>query len=187
MLPQDRPIRPYLRRYSHVDANKVRTQMAHYEALGKPENALKVYRPVFEQHKNFHLEAIKLVAKAHLLAGLGPKARPGMGAYLQDLYAKGAQADKELVLFRRDYLPPTPAIDKKTAVSRAETLYRNVMPLHIDNGRKTYAAAAYYCALLGDSGVYDGREAEFKQSVLPGVTGLLPPASSVAPGVSRQG
>ncbi|MFQ5435269.1 MAG: hypothetical protein ACE5FD_10380, partial [Anaerolineae bacterium] len=52
---------------------------------------------------------------------------------------------------------------RETAVARAETLYRNLMQLHIDNGRKTYATAAYYCALLGEIAMYDGRQAEFKQ------------------------
>jgi tetratricopeptide (TPR) repeat protein len=116
-----------------------------------------------QQNRYNNLETIKLVAKAHLLAGLGPKAAPGMGAYLQDLYAKVERAGKEPMLFLRDYLPSMPTIDKKTAVSHAEALYRNVMQLHIDNGRKTYATAAYYCALLGEIAAYDGRAAEFKQ------------------------
>lgn len=229
LLPkQEGPTRPYLMPVSSVDANKVRSQMARaYESLGDFENALNVYRPVFEQQRNFehyavvkrlttavnpqqgeaftakvidalqdqlpgslyflcqiylsegrfdaayvlarqqirynNLETIKLVAKAHLLAGFGLEVTPGMGAYLQDLYAKVEQAGKEPVLFLRDYLPPTLAIDRKTAVAHAENLYRNVMQLHIDNGRKTYATAAYYCALLGEIAVYDGREAEFKQ------------------------
>jgi tetratricopeptide (TPR) repeat protein len=228
LLPQNRPIRPYLHSYGHVDANIVRTQMARaYEAVGELENALKVYQPLFEQHKNFthyaevkrlttaanprqgeaftakvvdelqeqlprslylicqvylsedrfnaayalakqqsrynNLETIKLVAKAHLLAGFGPTATPDMGTYLQDLYAKVKQADKEPTLFLRDHLPPMLVLDRKTAVAHAETLYRNVMQLHIDNGRKTYATAAYYCALLGEIAAYDGRAAEFKQ------------------------
>jgi hypothetical protein len=37
------------------------------------------------------------------------------------------------------------------------------MQMQIDNGRKTYATAAYYCALLGEIAAYEGREAEFKQ------------------------
>jgi hypothetical protein len=31
------------------------------------------------------------------------------------------------------------------------------MQAHIDNGRKTYATAAYYCALLGEIAAYEGR------------------------------
>jgi len=116
-----------------------------------------------QQTRYHNLDTIKLVAKAHLLAGLRPKATPDMGAYLQGLYAQVEEAGKEPVVFLRDYLPPTLAIDRKTAVAHAENLYRNVMQLHIDNGRKTYATAAYYCALLGEIAVYDGREAEFKQ------------------------
>lgn len=229
LLPQDRLIQPYLVPSAQVDANKVRTQMARaYEALGDPENALKVYQPLFNQHKNFeryatvkrlttavnpqqgqaltqdvtaglrnqlpnslyllcqvylsegdfdaayelvrqqgrynNLDAIKLVAKAHLLAGFGPGATPEMGPYLHDLYAKVGQADKEATLFLRVHLPPTPALDRKTAVAHAENLYRNLMQMHIDNGRKTYATAAYYCALLGEIARYDGRGAEFKHS-----------------------
>ena len=37
------------------------------------------------------------------------------------------------------------------------------MQLHIDNGRKTYATAAYYCALPGEIAAFDGRQAEFNQ------------------------
>ncbi|MCP4356661.1 MAG: hypothetical protein GY796_01425, partial [Chloroflexi bacterium] len=70
---------------------------------------------------------------------------------------------KEPTLFLRDYLPLNPTLNRETAVTRAETLYRNLMQLHIDNGRKTYATAAYYCAILGEIADYDGREAEFKQ------------------------
>lgn len=226
LLPQERPERPYLFVTSGVDANKVRTQMAHaYEALGDAENALAIYRPVFERRQSFEtyallkrltsavdpaqaqtvtatviaqlreklpgslyflcqvylsedrfeaaytlaeqhgryntLDTLKLVAKAHLLAGFGPEAAPGMGPYLQDLYAKVEKAAEGPTLFLRDFLPAKPAIERKTAVSRAEKLYRNLMQLHIDNGRKTYAVAAYYCALLGEIAAYDGREAEF--------------------------
>lgn len=116
-----------------------------------------------QQIRYNNLETIKLVAKAHLLAGFGPTATLDMGAYLQDLYAKVEQVGKEPTLFLRDHLSLAPALDRKTAVSHAENLYRDVMQLHIDNGRKTYATAAYYCALLGEIAVYDGREAEFKQ------------------------
>ncbi len=116
-----------------------------------------------QQIRYHNLGAIKLVAKAHLLAGFGPQAAPEMGAYLQDLYAKVARADNDATLFLRDHLPPTPAVDRATAVARAEDLYRSLMQLHIDNGCKTYATAAYYCALLGEIAAYDGREAEFRQ------------------------
>lgn len=116
-----------------------------------------------KQTRYLNLDTIKLVAKAHLLAGLGPKATPDMGAYLQGLYTKVEESAKEPVVFLRDYLPPMLAIDRKTAVAYAENLYRNVMQLHSDNGHKTYATAAYYCALLGEIAIYDGREAEFKQ------------------------
>ncbi|MCP4419877.1 MAG: hypothetical protein GY805_24965 [Chloroflexi bacterium] len=118
---------------------------------------------VKKQARYHFLNPLKLVAKAHLLIGLGKKAAPEMGRYLQDLYAKTDAADEEPTLFLRDYLPSQSATSRETAVSRAETLYRNLMQLHIDNGRKTYATAAYYCALLGEIADYDSRKAEFKQ------------------------
>ncbi len=37
------------------------------------------------------------------------------------------------------------------------------MQAHIDNGRKTYATGAYYCALLGEIAFHEGRLAAFKQ------------------------
>ncbi len=199
-----------------------------YDALGDPENALKIYQPLFNQHKNFehyatvkrlttavnpqrgqaltqeiitelqnqlpnslyllcqvylseghfdlayelvkqqgryhNLDSIKLVAKAHLLAGFGPKATPEMGSYLHDLYVKVEQADKDATQFLREQLLATPALDAKTVVAHAENLYRNIMQMHIDNGRKTYATAAYYCALLGEIARYDGRGDEFKHA-----------------------
>ena len=39
----------------------------------------------------------------------------------------------------------------------------DLVQAHIDNGRKTYATAAYYCALLSEIAAYDGRINEFKQ------------------------
>ncbi len=228
VLPQEKVARPYLHPLSHVDSNKVRTQMAYaYEALGDPQQALEIYQPVYDQHQNFahyalikrlktavnpqqtklftatvidklqsqlphslyflcqvylndnrfaeayalvkkeiryhNLESIKLVAKAHLLAGLGTKATSGMGAYLQDLYAKVEKAGKEPTMFLRDHLPAQSGLDGKTAVAYAEDIYQSIMQLHINNGRKTYDTAAYYCALLGDIAKYDGRGVEFKQ------------------------
>ncbi len=111
------------------------------------------------------LDALKLVAKAHLLAALGPEARPEMGPYLQEMYTKTAESesDKEPVRFLRDYLAAEPNLARTTALARAEDLYRRIMQLHIDNGRKTYATAAYYCALLGEIAAFDGRQAEFNQ------------------------
>ncbi len=229
LIPAETLKRPYfIRSADSIDANKVRTQLAHaYEALGDATKALTIYRPVFERKRDFEsyalvkrvatavstpqgkaftadtiaelqeklpnsiyflcqiylnedqfnqayalvkqqtrynfLNPIKLVAKAHLLIGLGKKASPEMGHYLQDLYAKTEVANKEATLFLRDYLPSQSATSRETAVSRAETLYHNLMQLHINNGRKTYATAAYYCALLGEIAAYDGRQAEFKQ------------------------
>ncbi len=121
------------------------------------------YALVKQQVRYNFLNPLKLVAKAHLLIGLGKKAAPEMGCFLQDLYAKMDAAGKEPTLFLRDYLPSQSAMSRETAVARAETLYRDLMQLHIDNGRKTYATAAYYCALLGEIADHDGRQAEFKQ------------------------
>lgn len=42
-------------------------------------------------------------------------------------------------------------------------LYQSIMRIHLDNGRKTYSTAAYYCTLLGEITAYDGRATEFKQ------------------------
>lgn len=55
LLPQQEgPVRPYLPSTSSVNASKVRTQMSRaYESLGELENALNVYRPTFEQHRDF--------------------------------------------------------------------------------------------------------------------------------------
>jgi len=38
-----------------------------------------------------------------------------------------------------------------------------LMQAHIDNGRKTYATGAYYCALLGEIALYEGRLVAFRQ------------------------
>ncbi|NHZ71633.1 MAG: hypothetical protein GWP17_00900 [Aquificales bacterium] len=124
---------------------------------------IQAYALVKQQARYNIMGSIKLVAKAHLLVGLGRGSAPEMGNYLQDLYAKVKLAGKEPTLFLRDYLPPNSTLNRETAVVRAETLYQNLMQLHIDNGRKTYATAAYYCALLGEIAAYNGREAEFKQ------------------------
>ena len=37
------------------------------------------------------------------------------------------------------------------------------MQAHIDNGRKTYATGAYYCALLGEIALLEGRLVAFRQ------------------------
>lgn len=121
------------------------------------------YNLVREQRGYNNLDTVKLVAKAHLLAALGAAAAPGMGPYLQDLYAKLNQADNEPIQFLRAGLPSAPAADRPTLIAHAEDLYRNLMQVQIDNGRKTYAVAAYYCALLGEIAAFDGRAAQFKQ------------------------
>ena len=52
---------------------------------------------------------------------------------------------------------------RAVALERAEAIYRRLMQAHIDNGRKTYATGAYYCALLGEIALHEGRLAAFRQ------------------------
>jgi tetratricopeptide (TPR) repeat protein len=109
------------------------------------------------------MEESKLVAKAHLLAVLGPAPDEEMGTNLRDLYSKVEQGEKEPHRFLRDTLPKLSAPQRSIALERTETIYRRLMQAHIDNGRKTYATAAYYCALLGEIAVHEGRLAAFRQ------------------------
>lgn len=109
------------------------------------------------------MEESKLVAKAHLIAALGPTTSERMGSNLRDLYAKIKQGEKEPLCFLRDALPQTPAVSRAVALERAEAIYRRLMQAHIDNGRKTYATSAYYCALLGEIAFHEDRLATFRQ------------------------
>jgi len=109
------------------------------------------------------MEESKLVAKAHLMAALGPSPDERMGSNLRDLYAKVEQGEKEPLRFLRDALPQAPAVSRTTALERSEAIYRRLMQAHIDNGRKTYATGAYYCALLGEIALHEGRLAAFRQ------------------------
>jgi tetratricopeptide (TPR) repeat protein len=109
------------------------------------------------------MEESKLVAKAHLLAALGPELDKRMGSNLRDLYAKVEQGGKEPLRFLRDALPQAPAVQRAIALERTEAIYRRLMQAHIDNGRKTYATSAYYCALLGEIAFHEGRLSAFKQ------------------------
>ena len=109
------------------------------------------------------IEESKLVAKAHLMAALGPEPDERMGSNLCDLYAKVKQGEKEPQRFLRDALPQSPAVLRAVALERAEAIYRRLMQAHIDNGRKTYATGAYYCALLGEIALHEGRLAAFRQ------------------------
>lgn len=109
------------------------------------------------------MDESKLVAKAHLLAAFGPSADERMGRNLNDLYARVEQGEKEPLRFLRDALPQSPAVPRNTALGRVEGIFRRLMQAHIDNGRKTYATGAYYCALLGEIALYKGRLAAFKQ------------------------
>jgi tetratricopeptide (TPR) repeat protein len=109
------------------------------------------------------IEESKLVAKAHLLAALGPLPDDRMGSNLKDLYTKVEQGEKEPLRFLRTMLPSTLAPEHAMAIQRAEAIYRRLMQSHIDNGRKTYATAAYYCALLGEIAIHEGRLADFRR------------------------
>ena len=120
------------------------------------------YAIIENLHPYQGLEVVKLVAKAHLLAALGFKPDPRMGTHLQALYTKVDEGGKETTRFLRK-LPPRPeGLTRQAAVVRAETIYARLMQTHIDNGRKTYATAAYYCALLGEIAAYEGRLPAFK-------------------------
>jgi tetratricopeptide (TPR) repeat protein len=109
------------------------------------------------------MEESKLVAKAHLVAALGSSPDERMGSNLRDLYAKIEQGEKESLRFLRDALPQAPAAPHTIALERAEAIYRRLMQTHIDNGRKTYATGAYYCALLGEIAFHESRLVAFKQ------------------------
>jgi hypothetical protein len=117
-----------------------------------------------EKLSGYHgMEESKLVAKAHLLAALGPAPDERMGSNLGDLYSKVEQGEKESLRFLRDTLPQMSVPQRSTALERTETIYRRLMQAHLDNGRKTYATGAYYCALLGEIAVHEGRLAAFRQ------------------------
>lgn len=121
------------------------------------------YRLV-ERLTGYHgMEESKLVAKAHLLAALGPAPDERIGTNLRDLFSKVEQGEKEPLRFLRDALPRTVAPQYSIALERTETIYRRLMQAHLDNGRKTYATGAYYCALLGEIAVHEGRLAAFRQ------------------------
>ena len=116
-----------------------------------------------EKLSGYHgMEESKLVAKAHLLAALGPAANERMGSNLRDLYSKVEQGEKEPLRFLRDTLPQMSAPQRSIALERTETIYRRLMQAHLDNGRKTYATGAYYCALLAEIAVHEGRLAAFR-------------------------
>jgi len=86
-----------------------------------------------------------------------------MESNLRDLYAKVEQGGKEALRFLRDALPKSPAVSRESAIKRVEDIYRRLMQAHIDNGRKTYATGAYYCAMLGEIALHEGPWAVFKQ------------------------
>ena len=109
------------------------------------------------------MEESKLVAKAHLLAALGPSPDERIGSSLRELYSRIEQGEKEPLRFLRDALPRSSAVPRNTSIERAEGIYRRLMQAHIDNGRKTYATGAYYCALLGEIASHEDRLPAFKQ------------------------
>ncbi|MEW5872641.1 MAG: hypothetical protein AB1894_25495 [Chloroflexota bacterium] len=103
------------------------------------------------------MDEVKLVAKAHLIAALGPQSNERMGVHLRDLYDKIEHSEKDATQFLRQVRSLPPDLSRAEALERAETIYRRLMQTHIDNGRKTYATAAYYCALLGEIAIHEGR------------------------------
>ncbi len=131
-----------------------------YLSRGEFDKALELVKPL---NRYGMLEELKLVAKAHLILGLGKDITPKMGPYLQDLYRKVQVGNKEAVRFLRDHLPTEASCSRDVAIQRAENLYRRIMQMHISNGRKTYGVAAYYCALLGEIATHEGKEQEFRE------------------------
>jgi hypothetical protein len=109
------------------------------------------------------MEESKLVAKAYLLSTFGPVPDERMGSNLRDLYAKVELEEKESSRFLHNTLPQMLVPSRSVALERSEKIYRRLMQAHIDNGRKTYDTAAYYCALLGEIAYHEGRLAAFKQ------------------------
>jgi len=99
----------------------------------------------------------KLVAKAHLIAAMGTQPNERMGANLHDLYDQVERGEKESAQFLQ-HIHSLPAdLNRIDALERAEAIYQRLMQAHIVNGRKTYATAAYYCALLGEIAAYEDR------------------------------
>jgi len=109
------------------------------------------------------MEESKLVAKAHLLAAFGFSPDERMGNNLRDLYTRIEQGEKEPLRFLRDALPRSPVVPRDTAIERVGSIYRRLMQTHIDNGRKTYATGAYYCAVLGEVASHEDRLDAFRQ------------------------
>jgi len=109
------------------------------------------------------MEESKLVAKAYLLAAFGPSPDERMESNLRDLYSRVKQGEKEHLRFLRDALPRSPALSREAAIERVDGIYRRLMQAHIDNGRKTYATGAYYCAMLGEIALHEDRLAAFRQ------------------------
>ena len=103
------------------------------------------------------IEETKLVAKAHLIAALGPLPDERMGTNLHDLYTKVEHGEKNSAQFLQQVRSLPPDLHRLDAIDRVEVLYQRLMLAHIDNGRKTYATAAYYCALIGEIAAYENR------------------------------
>lgn len=108
------------------------------------------------------LDALKLVAKAHLLAALHgqrvegeylPKIRTDLDSSLANEYAR----------FLRDDLPmPGLTLTQRAEyIRRAEHLYGAILETHIAAGSKRYKTAAYYCALLAEIAVHAEHVDEF--------------------------
>lgn len=67
-----------------------------------------------------------------------------------------------LLRFLSGALPQMLTLPRSVALERSETIYRRLMQTHIDNGRKTYNTAAYYCALLAEIAYHENRLEAFK-------------------------
>jgi hypothetical protein len=73
------------------------------------------------------------------------------------------QGEIEPLRFLRLAFPSTLMPESTIPIQRAENIYRRLMQNHIDNGWKTYATAAYYCALLGEIAKHEGRLVDFRR------------------------
>ncbi|MCB9077170.1 MAG: hypothetical protein H6631_06235 [Anaerolineaceae bacterium] len=111
----------------------------------------------------YYLEALELLGSMYLLTAFGSEAKPKMGPRLQALYGKMAESAEEPFRFLRDHLPAKPDITRSQAIKHADFIYQQIMEIHIRNGRKHYATAAYYCALMGEIAAFGGRRAKFEK------------------------
>jgi hypothetical protein len=110
------------------------------------------------------LDALKLVAKAHLLAALNGQQTEGKYLPAVKTSVERDDTSDEYVQFLRDHLPLPDLTPERRAdhIRRAEHLYTAILGTHIAAGSKRYGTAAYYCALLAEIAVHMGRVETFE-------------------------